>query len=248
MRFLVFSDVHSNLEAFRKFLKYSEKLAFDGYIFLGDLVGYGPNPNEVVDRFRKLDNVYMVRGNHDKVIAGLDSKEFFNPVAVKAVDWSSKKLNPENKNFISKIPRGPLTVKNKITIFHGAIFNEDYYILNPFDAAVVIKASPTKISFFGHTHIPVIYRMEGKSFEIIVPEAKKGGAKIKLKENSHYLINPGSIGQPRDGNPKISFMLFDLKNMVIEYFRLKYPWEKTQSKILKYRLPSFLAERLERGE
>ncbi len=248
MRYLIFSDVHSNLEALKKFLKYSEKLEFDYYVFLGDLVGYGPNPNEVVDKIRKLKDIYMIRGNHDKVVAGYEGLEFFNPVAAKSANWTTKKINPENKKFIASLKKGPMIINQEITIFHGAIFDEDYYILNPFDAAVVIKATPTKISFFGHTHVPIIYRLKDESFEIIVPEVKRAKTKIKLREDSHYLINPGSIGQPRDGNPKLSFMLFDSSKLEIEYFRLKYPYEKTQSKIYKYKLPGFLAERLEKGE
>ena len=248
MLYLIFSDVHGNLEAYKRMIKAANKIKPDVFICLGDLIGYGPNPNETIDRTRKIKNLFIVRGNHDKVAAGLDSTGSFNPVARKAMVWTKKKLKDTNKEYLKNLPKGPLLIDNKFTIFHGAYFDEDYYIFNPFDALGSIQNAPTKISFFGHTHIPIIYKFTpNDKLEILTINSKKNKIEIKLENKSYYLINPGSIGQPRDRNPKTSFITYDTKKNLITFYRYKYPFQNTASKILKQKLPRFLAERLGKG-
>ena len=248
MLYLIFSDVHGNLEAYKRMLKAADKISPDAFICLGDIVGYGPNPNETIDRTKKLKNLFIVRGNHDKVAAGLDSVESFNPVARKAIIWTRKKLKDKNKEYLKNLPKGPLIIDNKFTIFHGSYSDEDYYIFNPFDALISLQNAPTKISFFGHTHIPIIFKFTpSDKLEILTITSSKTKIEIKLERKSYYLINPGSVGQPRDRNPKISFVTYDTKTRIITFYRYKYPIPNTAAKVLKQRLPRFLAERLSKG-
>ncbi len=248
MLYLIFSDVHGNLEAYKRMLKAAERINPDAFVCLGDIVGYGPNPNETIDRTKKLKNLFIIRGNHDKVAAGLDSTESFNPVARKAIIWTKKKLKDKNKEYLKKLPKGPLLIDNKFTIFHGSYFDEDYYIFNPFDAILSLQNAPTRISFFGHTHIPIVFKFTpSDKLEIITITTMKNKLEIKLNSKSYYLINPGSIGQPRDRNQKISFITYDTKKKTITFYRYKYPFQNTALKILKQKLPRFLAERLGKG-
>ena len=126
MKYLIFSDIHSNLEAFRKLLTVVKTKNVDKLIFLGDLVGYGPNPNEVINLFRGLNNVYYIRGNHDKVVAGLESSSLFNPVAAYSAEWSKSQVSESNQEYLKNIKKGPEIVDHFITMCHGSTFDEDY--------------------------------------------------------------------------------------------------------------------------
>jgi predicted phosphodiesterase len=213
-------------------------------IFLGDLVGYGPNPNEVVELYSDLKNVSGIRGNHDKVVAELESAALFNPVASESARWAQKSITPENKEFIKKLPQGPLVLDNFITICHGSPFDEDYYIFSKFEAMEAIRFIKTSIGFFGHTHFPVLYMYRNSRLDIV---EMKENRRIKLDMNTKYLINPGSIGQPRDRCNRSSFITFDSDKMIITFNRLKYDYQTTQQKIYDANLPDILGERLETG-
>jgi len=248
MLYLIFSDVHSNLEALNRMLKKTKQINPDKYIFLGDLVGYGPNPNKVINKIRKINNLIIIRGNHDKVAADLESRDYFNTVAAKAIKWTSKKINKENKDYLKKLKKGPANVGKNISIFHGSYFNEDLYILSQYEALLSLHTIPSKISFFGHTHLPIIYKLSPDNrFEVINIVVEKNKLKIKLDGSSSYLINPGSIGQPRDKDPRISFITFDTEKREIVYYRYKYRINRTEQKIKKHKLPIFLAQRLSKG-
>jgi predicted phosphodiesterase len=185
-----------------------------------------------------------IRGNHDKVIAEIESAALFNPVASKSATWTQQTISKENKKFIKKLPQGPLVVDNCITISHGSPFDEDYYIFSKFEAMEAFKFINTSIGFFGHTHFPIMYIYRNKKLD--VTELREN-SKIKLDKNTKYLINPGSIGQPRDRCVKSSFIIFDSEKMTISFFRVSYDIKKTQEKIFKAKLPEILGERLETG-
>jgi len=244
MKYLIFSDIHSNLEAFETLLSLEAVKSADKYLFLGDLVGYGANPNEIIDLFKKLENVYCIRGNHDKVIADLESSSLFNPVAAFSAEWSKIQISPENQTFLKELKTGPEVVDHFITICHGSTFDEDYYVFSMFEAVESFKFMDTSIGFFGHTHFPVIYLLRNEKIDI-VPLSEEN--RIKLDPNTRYLINPGSVGQPRDKNPKSSFIIFDSTRKEIQFSRFEYDIKETQRKIREAGLPEILASRLESG-
>jgi predicted phosphodiesterase len=244
VRYLVFSDIHSNLESFEKFLVQKKVKNVDKILFLGDLVGYGPNPDEVISQFRELPNLKAVRGNHDKVIADLESSSLFNPAAAFSAEWSKLKISPANFQYLKKLPKGPQIVDRFITLCHGSTFDEDYYVFSQFEASESFKFMETSIGFFGHTHFPIIYYLRNEKLDV-VPLSEN--TRIKLDGNTRYLINPGSIGQPRDKNPASSFIVFDSTRMEITFSRFTYEVSKTQKKIREAGLPELLASRLEAG-
>ena len=244
MKYVIFSDIHSNIEAFEKLLSLKKLQHIDKYLFLGDLVGYGPNPNEVINEFLKLPNVSLVRGNHDKVIAELESSSLFNPAAAFSAEWSKLKIAESNFQYLKHLPKGPQIIDHFITICHGSPFDEDYYIFSQFEAAESFKFMDTSIGFFGHTHFPIIYYLRNEKIDIV---PLNENTRIKLDINTRYLINPGSIGQPRDKNPASSFIIFDSSKREISFIRFSYEIKATQKKIRDAGLPELLASRLESG-
>lgn len=244
MKYLVFSDIHSNLEAFDKFSGLKRARTVDRYLFLGDLVGYGPNPNEVIDRFRGLQGVSFVRGNHDKVISNLESSSLFNPAAAFSAEWSKLHISEENLHYLKDLPRGPTVVDGFITLCHGSTFDEDYYVFSVFEAAESLRMMENSIGFFGHTHFPIIYMLRNGKIDVV---SLQESCKIKLDANTRYLVNPGSIGQPRDKNPNPSFVIYDSSRREIQFIRFNYDYATTQRKIREAGLPELLASRLESG-
>ncbi len=244
MKYLVFSDIHSNLEAFNRLLAITKNKTVDKYIFLGDLVGYGPDPSEIINLFRGLGSVSLIRGNHDKVVADLESSSLFNPVAAYSAEWSKTQISEDNLQYLKDIKKGPDVVDHFITICHGSTFDEDYYVFSMFDALESFKFIETSIGFFGHTHFPIIYLLRNEKIDVVPLNSK---TRIKLDRNTKYLINPGSIGQPRDKNPNSSYIIFDSTRRDISFFRFSYNFKKTQKKIINAGLPDTLASRLESG-
>ena len=186
MRHLVLSDIHANLEALDACLADAEVRGYDDVVVLGDVVGYGADPNAVVDRVRDLEPIALVRGNHDKVSVGLESADGFNAVARAAARWTTDALTPHNRGWVAALPRGPLTVDDDIQICHGSPVDEDEYIF-------------------------------------------------------------GSVGQPRDGDPRAAYAIVDAPAGRIEMVRLQYPVQAAQDKIRRAGLPDPLADRLASG-
>lgn len=216
----------------------------DKFLFLGDLVGYGADPNKVIELNKQIKNIYSIRGNHDKVISELESSSLFNPVAAFSAEWSKLHINPENKKTLLELQKGPIIVDHFITICHGSTFDEDYYVFSMFEAVESLKFMETSIGFFGHTHFPIIYLLRNEKIDVV--QLTKN-TKIKLDPNTRYLINPGSIGQPRDKDPMPSFIIFDSKKKEIQFIRFSYHINKAQEKIRDAGLPEILASRLESG-
>jgi predicted phosphodiesterase len=245
MRYLIFADIHGNLEAFLAVLKYIQKKKIDHYLFLGDMVGYGASPNEIIQKIQTLKPLSLIRGNHDKAVCGLDSVETFNPIAASAIFWTKEKILKKNFNYLCRQKQGPQFIQDTITICHGAPFDEDYYIFGEFDAAEAFEHIKTPLCFFGHTHFPFVYAEKDSIVEGTFIEGEAN--EVKLEKDVRYLINPGSVGQPRDRNPHASFAIYDSETRLLKFQRLEYNIEEAQRKILAERLPPALAERLSLG-
>lgn len=246
MKYLVLSDIHSNLEALTAVLRRVRRKRFDKTIILGDLVGYGADPNPIVDQVRRLKRTVIIRGNHDKVCSGLESGEMFNRVALESARWTEKMLLPRHRRWLAELPKGPVEVDADCCISHGTPLDEDAYIFGEIEALNMFQYFKTPVCFFGHSHFPVLFGLDEESLTTHVPTATDR-FRVKLRENTRYLINPGSIGQPRDGDNRASFGIFDTGKMTMTIHRVAYPYERTQQKIRSAGLPDPLADRLALG-
>jgi predicted phosphodiesterase len=247
VRYLIISDIHSNLEALEAVLRASGARKCDGVIVLGDLVGYGADPNAVVDCIRGLKPIATVRGNHDKVAAGLENAEDFNPMAKAAAAWTQTALSDKTLDYLKKMPVGPLVVNDLLEICHGSPLDEDLYVVADLDAIRSIAASRRQLCLFGHTHVALRASVDGrKTLEIETPQGNPE-FETTLVSGAKYLINPGSVGQPRDGDSRAAYAIADLDEQVVTLYRVAYPIEVAQSKILEAGLPPMLAYRLGMG-
>ena len=246
-RYLIISDIHSNLEALDAVLAAASKQRCDEVIVLGDLVGYGADPNAVVTKIRELKPIAIVRGNHDKVAAGLDAAEDFNPMARSAAMWTRHALTPETLEYVRAMPPGPMSVDDRIEICHGSPIDEDLYIVADVEAARSIMAMNRTVCFFGHTHVAVSARLGPQNrFEMNAPHGHPE-FETRIETETKYLINPGSVGQPRDGDSRAAYAIADLDRNVVTLYRVAYPIEVAQKKIMDAGLPAMLAYRLGMG-
>ncbi len=243
MRYLVLTDIHGNLEALETCLADARARAFDSTLVLGDLVGYGPDPNAIVERVIELEPVAIVRGNHDKVACGLEQAEGFNSVAKSAAKWTFDVLRPAHRDWLCALPVGPIEVDDVVEICHGSPFDEDAYIFDELDAVRALKVATRPLCLFGHTHYPVTFELSADSFDS-VGSATEPEMLVQMRDGCKYLLNPGSVGQPRDGDPRASYAIVDTQHRRVELYRLPYPVEETQAKIIKAGLPEVLAQRL----
>jgi predicted phosphodiesterase len=245
MRALVVSDLHANAEALRVVLAKVRRKKFDSVFCLGDFVGYGAQPNHVLDTMRTLRarKVY-IRGNHDRVASGLDDANGFNQAAKAAALWTRDHLSAPNRRFLRDLRVGPV-LHHDALLCHGSPYDEDEYVFNVHHAAQVLALFPAPIILFGHTHLPAVFSIDKDSN--VSGFAVRGDATVKLDSNKRYLINPGSVGQPRDRNPDSSFLILDTDKRTVQFFRVEYDIGKTQASILKAGLPEILASRLTYG-
>ncbi len=246
MRFLILSDVHANLTALEAALTAVEG-RWEKALCLGDVVGYGPDPNEVVDRLRSLPAV-TIRGNHDKAGSGLENAQDFNPVARSAALWTLDHLRPENVDYLKQLPTGPLQVDG-IALVHGAVRDEDEYVFGPVQALDGLLEAPAPVTFFGHTHLQGGFSMRDNKVEVLHfrPAAGKSYATLQLEKGTQYLLNPGSIGQPRDGDPRAGFAVADMDRHQVEFWRVPYDVEVVQKRMAEAGLPEPLILRLAFG-
>lgn len=245
MRALVVSDLHSNAEALRAVMQHVRRKKFDTVICLGDFVGYGAQPNQVLDTMRTMRGRKLyIRGNHDRVASGLDDANGFNHAAKAAALWTRDHLSAPNRRFLRELPVGP-TKSQDVMICHGSPYDEDEYVFNVHHAAQVLVLFDAPVILFGHTHLPAVFSLDDE--RNIKGFAVRGDATVKLQPNERYLINPGSVGQPRDRNPSASFAIFDSVKRTVQFFRVEYDVKKAQSSILKAGLPDVLATRLKFG-
>ncbi len=246
MRYLILSDLHANLEALEAVLAAVPRSEVDRVVVLGDLVGYGASPNEVIERVDALAPEVLIRGNHDKVAAGLASPDEFTELAAAAARWTQAALTAANRARLAALPRGPQLVDEHLEACHGAPFDEDAYILDRLDALRAFETARRRVCLFGHTHQAVVIALAGDRLDVTLP----GGAsaeRVDLVEGVRYLINPGSVGQPRDGDPRAAYAVLDTAEWTVTLYRVAYPIEQAQRRILAAGLPAVLARRLALG-
>jgi predicted phosphodiesterase len=248
MRILVLSDLHANAAALSSALD-AAKGCWDSVVCLGDVVGYGPDPNEVTSKLREL-RARTIRGNHDKAATDLMATDDFNPIAKAAVDWTRSHLTPDNLKWLTDLPAGPLETDD-IVLVHGAFQDEDEYVFTPAQALEGLLDSTATVTFFGHTHHQGGFAYENASNNLEVlhirPRPSETFAPLRIEPQRRYLLNPGSIGQPRDGDPRAGFAIADLEHHVVEFWRVAYDIATVQNRMRSARLPEPLVQRLNVG-
>jgi predicted phosphodiesterase len=247
LRYLLLSDVHSNLEALEACLELAQG-KYEQVLCLGDLVGYGPDPNAVVEKIKSLASI-IIRGNHDKACSGHHVAADFNPLARLATEWTRDELTPEHFSFLHSLPAGPVQLDG-FQIVHGSPLDEDDYILGPGEAFPLLRSPESQTVCFGHTHHQGGFMIspQGRFQSIRLPMEKDGlSLTLRLEDQGRYLVNPGSVGQPRDGDWRAAFAVLDSEQRAVEYFRVGYDLSKTQKKMRKAGLPQPLIQRLEHG-
>jgi predicted phosphodiesterase len=240
MRIAIFGDIHANLEAFEVVLADAREQGCTSYICLGDVVGYNANPRECLEIVQSL-KCPVVKGNHDDYASSDSSLESFNPLAEVAIQWTRDQLSPPEKFWLGGLP---LIAKIRgFTVVHASLDDPAGwgYVLNQLDAAASFSKQTTDLCFFGHTHTPRAYIKDssvvGMPFDQLI-----------LEPGKRYFVNAGSVGQPRDGDWRAAYVVFDQEKRLIQLRRLRYDLEKTQGKILKAGLPPRLADRLAFGK
>lgn len=250
MRVLLISDIHANLEALQACLDAAPD--YDRVANLGDIIGYGASPNEVIEAVRDLDGL-VVRGNHDRACSGLIDITGFNPIAGTAAMWTRASLHAENLLWIRKLPQGPIRTEDlpDVQFVHGSPLDEDEYILSTPSAIDAIEESDVALTFFGHTHM-----QGGASLAkgLLTPVRLEWDSKSVLEKRvlhidaaSRYLLNPGSVGQPRDGDWRAAFAFYDSEAATVTFYRVPYAVDMAQQRIISANLPVRLASRLREG-
>ena len=240
MRIAVISDIHGNREALDTVLAVIDTLACDKIFCLGDVIGYGPDPGYCVDLIRKRCEVTLA-GNHEYAVLGKINVDYFNPHARQATLWTRDHLTEDQLQIVASYP---LThVWDKCTFVHGTLDSPDLfdYIQTTYDAHLSLERLETKVCFIGHSHVPVAFL---RTDDVITFSTD---SEIDLGPAMKAIVNVGSVGQPRDGNPNASFATFDLVSEIVELHRIPYDLAATQIKIVEAGLPAFLAERLAVG-
>jgi len=236
MRIAILSDIHGNLEALTTNINYIEDDNIDDIYCLGDIVGYGSNPNEcieiIVEKCKKV-----VIGNHDHAVLGLTSTEYFNDFAKISTFWTRNILTEQNRDYLASLEF--THIENDILLVHSTPSDPMmwHYILSEIDARHELNHFEQQVCFIGHSHFPIVFHSNGFSRK----------SKLTLEQDVRYIVNVGSVGQPRDGNPKTCFCIYDDESKEVEYIRLNYDIEKTKEKIIRAGLPVFLADRLTKG-
>ncbi len=240
MRYGIFSDIHSNLEAYEAALEAMRGDGLGAYICGGDIVGYGADPSRCIELTKGFTDK-VICGNHDWAAVGRLDMAYFNPRAKNAVEWTAKRLSDEERRYLTDLKT--LYEGVDFTVAHGSLDRpeEFRYILDIDSALRNFQMARKGLLFVGHTHSPVIFRKQGDDITYSrMPE-------VRLAEDSSYIVNVGSVGQPRDGDPRASYAVYDDRERSVEIKRVDYDIKKAQRKILKAGLPPLLAERLSAG-
>ncbi|MCF7792085.1 MAG: metallophosphatase family protein [Victivallales bacterium] len=258
MKFAIISDIHSNLEALEKVLDYCKTEKIDKFICVGDIVGYNADPSKCLEIVKSLDIKKIVRGNHDEY-AGIESElAGFNPYAKDAILWTRKQLDSTQRDWLANNKLKEVDFKRNITVVHATLDSPSSwgYIFDNHHAIDNFSYQYTKLCFCGHSHVPVLFEKNHGKIENtvrVIPEWEEINneasfeIKVDIDNTSRYLVNIGSIGQPRNGDPRASFVVLDDYKREIKRVTLRYDIEKAQEKIIKEGLPIFLAKRLANG-
>ncbi len=239
MRLAVISDIHANLEALEAVLDDARESRCTDFVCLGDVVGYNANPQECVARVRELD-CPVLKGNHDEQAALAESSREFNELAEQAINWTRQHLDETDKQWLRSLPFQHQV--QDFTIVHATLDRPEQwgYVFNSLDAAASFAYQHTRICFFGHTHVALAFIRDETVQRVRVDH-------VSIDMTKKYLINGGSVGQPRDGDWRAAYCIYDMEKNVVEQRRVKYDLETTQKKILEAGLPPLLAERLAIG-
>lgn len=245
---LLVSDIHGNLPAFEAVLAAAPQ--YDVVWNLGDIVGYGANPNEVVQLARNLGKI-VVRGNHDRACSSGTIPDF-SPLAAYAARWTQEVLTKENQLWLSKLRRGGLRpLGSRVLCVHGMPNYEDEYLTHKGRAQSALKASRAWITFFGHTHFQEGWISDKQEITLLRPNFPSTDGPVRfevpLSPNCRYVINPGSVGQPRDGDWRAAFAIFDDVQSKLTWHRVPYKVLTAQRRIRRAGLPPYLADRLRIG-
>jgi diadenosine tetraphosphatase ApaH/serine/threonine PP2A family protein phosphatase len=243
LKYLVISDIHANLEALDAVLAAAGP--YDHALVLGDLVGYGADPNAVIDRVLSIPAATFIRGNHDKVGAGLENTEGFNYLARHAIEWTANALTPPHHDWLAALPQGPMVVDDVVEICHGTPFDEDVYIFDDLDAMRALHVTRRPLCLFGHTHVVAAFHLDGERSGVDHLRAKH--IEIPVDGEARLLVNCGAVGQPRDGDPRAAFGLLDTATRTLTLQRVDYDIRTAQAKIIGAGLPDVLAQRLALG-
>lgn len=242
MKIGIVSDIHSNLPAIERIYNNLEKVVDEIYS-LGDIIGYGPYPNECVDFVKYFK--FSVLGNHDAAVIGLREYNDFNEYAKFAIEWTKDNLSWE---YLEKLKKFPQVLElDDVYLVHGSLRDPlDEYLINYYSVYANFELMEKKIAFFGHTHLAGAFLYSEKDREIYYINFTEGG-ELKIRKGYKYLINPGSVGQPRDGNWKASYAIYDTNLNIVEFRRVEYDLEKTQKYMQSLGFPRYLWERLQYG-
>jgi predicted phosphodiesterase len=240
MKYAIIADIHANLDAFQVVLNDIESQKCTHVVCLGDVVGYNANPKECLDIVRQM-NIPCIKGNHDEYCSIDDPTDGFNPHAAEAINWTRKQLPEDDRKWLRELKY--LRLIANFTIVHATLDVPQRwgYVFDKLAAAASFTYQNTSVCFFGHTHVPVAF---------IRDSVVRGGtySKFKVEPGKKYFVNVGSVGQPRDNNPKAGYVVYDMDEGTIELRRLDYDIAAAQKKILDVGLPARLAERLSFGK
>lgn len=241
MKICLFGDIHSNIEALDAVLADAKAQGIANHICLGDIVGYGASPKSCVRRIMDL-GCPTVAGNHDFAVIGYTSDDYFNPFARDAVNWTRKQLSKEETDFLASLPYVHEDL-NGFTVVHSTLDEPEKwgYVLNFFDAARCFQHQKTQVCFIGHSHLPMILEHK-ETIEAFYD------LKVRFDQGCRYIVNIGSVGQPRDGNNRASYAIYDTEKKAVELRRVSYDIESAQMKIINAGLPEVLADRLGIGK
>jgi len=243
VRYAVFSDVHANMEAFEAVLADAGRRSPDAYVCLGDIVGYGPDPNECVARVRGLGAI-AIAGNHDRAAAGLFETAAFSPLARAAIEWTARVLTAEHRAFLAALPE---RLESPAFLgVHGSPRDPvEEYILTLPQALAIFAESEFRVCLVGHTHIPGLF-VRSRDGHVYAPDLAPD-ALVRLAAASRYIVNAGSVGQPRDGDPRAAYLMYDGGGRGVTLHRVEYAVAATQAKMRARGLPPLLSRRLAAG-
>jgi predicted phosphodiesterase len=246
VRIAVLSDIHSNLEALDAVLTRARSERADATYVLGDIVGYGADPNEVIARLMQLPSGVMIAGNHDLAATGRFETAWFNPVAAEAIEWTVEVMTKESSRALEELE--PRAGFGENILVHGSVVDPAAeYVLNVDAARASFDADAFERCFFGHTHLPTLFERDERNR--VTGRPLRDGEVVSLGDGGNrFMANPGSVGQPRDGDPRASMMLYDTSDQSAVVYRVEYPIEQAARKIRDAGLPAILADRLSRGQ